>query len=208
MKRFLSSIYLNRLFRLLWLLIRYRWVSKCSPLGPCSTELRVWPNDLDLFFHVNNGVYFSLCDLARVDLMLRSRSLGLASGPRRPFLVAAETIQILRPLSLFQRFRIETRVIGWDERAFFVEHRFVIPASAARSIGESTIALVVVEGRVFDKKEGQVRPAALIAALGVGSESRDLPGWVQRWHADQQEIRAALRAHRGAAPESTAPVEP
>lgn len=60
---------MNRLLRLLWLVIRSRWAERCSTLGPCRTRLRVWPNDLDVFLHVNNGVYFSLCDLARVDLM-------------------------------------------------------------------------------------------------------------------------------------------
>ena len=34
--------------------------------------LRVWPNDLDLNFHLNNGRFLSLMDLGRTRLSIRS----------------------------------------------------------------------------------------------------------------------------------------
>src|SRR6185503_3961101 len=33
-----------------------------------NLSLRVWPNDLDLNIHVNNGRYLTLMDLGRMDL--------------------------------------------------------------------------------------------------------------------------------------------
>ena len=33
---------------------------------------RVWFNDLDINFHMNNGRYMTICDLTRVDLFVRS----------------------------------------------------------------------------------------------------------------------------------------
>ena len=33
---------------------------------------RVWPTDLDVFRHVNNGRYLSFMDLGRTDLIVRS----------------------------------------------------------------------------------------------------------------------------------------
>lgn len=192
---------MNRLLRLLWLALRSRWAARCSVLGPCRTRLRVWPNDLDIFLHVNNGVYFSLCDLARVDLMLRSGSLGVVSGRRRVFLVAAETIQLHRPLGVFQRFDIHTRVIGWDEKAFFVEHRFSVPSRTSDAGGASrddTVALCVVEGRVFDRKLGQIRPADILKLLDIAGESPPLPQWVQRWKDDQRTLRETIRAEADA----------
>lgn len=188
---------MNRLLRLLWLALRSRAVQRCSALGPCRTRLRVWPNDLDLFLHVNNGVYFSLCDLGRVDLMLRSGSLGVVSGRRRIFMVAAETIQLHRPLGVFQRFDIHTRVIGWDEKAFFVEHRFSV-ASGAVGAGDAsrdeTVALCAVEGRVFDRKLGLIRPGDILERLDITGPSPPLPEWVQRWTDDQRALRETIRA--------------
>ena len=188
---------MNRLLRLLWLALRSRWAERCSTLGPCRTRLRVWPNDLDVFLHVNNGVYFSLCDLARVDLMLRSGSLGVVSGRSRVFLVAAETIQLHRPLGVFQRFDIHTRVLGWDDKAFFVEHRFTVPSrarGASGAPGEETVALCVVEGRVFDRKLGQIRPADILKRLDITDDSPPLPQWVQQWADDQRALRESIRA--------------
>lgn len=200
---------MNRLFRLLRLILRARWASRCPPLGPCTTRLRVWPNDLDLFLHVNNGVYLTLCDLARVDLMLRSGTLGLASGKGRVFLVAGETIQLYRPLSLFQRFEIETRVVGWDEKAFFVEHRFWITRGSdgrggdGAGEGREIVAHALVEGRVQDRQGRMVAPDELLAHLGLPADPPALPEWVERWRQDQRALRRATRSEPQPKPPSS-----
>jgi acyl-CoA thioesterase FadM len=192
---------MNRLFRLLWILLRSRWASPCPPLGPCITPLRIWPNDLDLFLHVNNGVYLTLCDLGRVDLMLRSRALRGPSRPRRTFLVAAETIQFYRPLRLFHTFHLETRVVGWDEKAFFVQHRFLLPPAevSAGDPGsgqqEETVAVALVEGRVYESGGAPLAPGELLTPIGIPDEPPPLLDWVQRWVEDQRALR---RAYRGA----------
>lgn len=202
---------MNRLVRLLWLLLRSRWAGACSPLGPCVTSLRVWPNDLDVLLHVNNGIYLSLCDLARVDLMLRSDSLGVVTGRRRIFLVAAETIQFHRSLRLFERFAIETRVLGWDDKGFFVHHRFSArPAAGERpdtegTEAEKTVAIAVVEGRVMDQRSGLISPADVLAQLGIAPESPPLPQWVRQWRDDQRELR---RTTRGEEENAVAPPDP
>ena len=192
---------MNRLLRLLWILLRSRWATRCPPLGPCRTRLRIWPNDLDLFLHVNNGVYLTLCDLGRVDLMLRSRTLGRPSGGRRTYLVAAETIQFYRPLRLFHTFDLETTVLGWDEKAFFVQHRFLLPAAGAASSGpdaperEEAVAVALVEGRVYERGGGMIPPGELLVRFGIPGESPPVPEWVRRWIEDQRALR---RDHRGA----------
>jgi len=66
---------------------------RASPLG--STDVgrmtfRVVPTDLDVLGHMNNGVYFSLMDLGRIDLMIRTgawkrlTALGIALVPLFP----------------------------------------------------------------------------------------------------------------------------
>ena len=160
-------------------------------MGPCTTKLRVYPNDLDLFLHVNNGVYLTLCDLGRVDLLVRSRSYRKAARGRN-FLVAAETIQLFRPLVLFQTFYIDTRFIGWDERAFFVEQRFWI-RSAKSATGQETVAVALIEGRVQDRVRGKVSPEELFVDLGIALERPELPAWVERWKEDTREMRREVR---------------
>ena len=43
-------------------------------------RLRVLPNDTDILRHVNNGIYLSLMDLGRMDLMIRSGRWQQLSG--------------------------------------------------------------------------------------------------------------------------------
>ena len=103
---------MNKLLRLLWLLIVARFRPPCDLLEPCRTPFRVMPTDLDVLGHVNNGVYLSIMDLARVDLMIRASVFAKAKAQGWYPVVTAETIQFRRSLKLVQAFEIENAVIG------------------------------------------------------------------------------------------------
>jgi len=112
-------------FRLLWTLLISPFRSSVPPLGPCITPFRCLPTDLDLLFHMNNAKYFSLMDLARVDLMKRSGLLKVFSRNQWYPVVIAETAQFKKSIALFQSFDIETKILGWDEKAVLLEQTFV-----------------------------------------------------------------------------------
>src|SRR4051812_12217422 len=115
---------MNRWLRLLWFVLTVRGRAAVPALGPCRTQFRVWPTDLDVFRHMNNGMYLTIMDIARLDLLTRSgvwkkvRALGWYP------VVVAETMQFRRSLNLFERFEIETRVLGWDDKAIVLEQQF------------------------------------------------------------------------------------
>lgn len=165
---------MNLFLRLLLLLLTYRFRPRCEKLGPARKRFVVWPPDLDVLGHVNNGVYLSMLDVARVDWMLRS---GMA-GPIRERgyypVVAAETIRFRKSLQLFQSFDVETRVLGWDERAFIVQHRFLR--------GDELVAEAIVRARFLKRKGGTVTSAALLEAIGVAESSPELPEWISAWN--------------------------
>ena len=174
---------MNMLLRLLWLLLRRRFRAPVPMYGPCRTPFRVWFTDLDLLWHVNNGVYLSMMDLGRVDLMLRS---GLAAKIRAQGwypVVVAETIQFRRSLTLFQRFEIETRVLGWDDKAIVIEQQFI-------RRGES-IAHALVRGRFLSTQGGGVAPRQLAELMGESGESPPLGEYAQRWNADQADWKGS-----------------
>ena len=168
---------MNLFLRLLWLSLTARWRPACAVLGPCITPFRVCPSDLDVLRHVNNGVYLSLCDLARLDQMRRSglwpklRSRGLYP------VIAAETILFRKSLRLGERFRIQTRVLGWDERVFFIEHRFWRHR-------DELICAAIVSARFLRSTGGGVPPAEIVTLAGLDPASPALPEWVARWSAD------------------------
>lgn len=174
---------MNLLLRLLWLFIASRSRSAVPPLGPCRTPFRVWPTDLDVLRHVNNGIYLSIMDLARVDLMMRS---GFAAKVKQQGwfpVVVAETIQFRRSLKLFQRFEIETRVIGWDDKAVIVEQQFLS--------GGEAVAHALVRARFLSKRGGPVTPRELVVLLGLPPESPAMSIYATRWNAEQVEWKGS-----------------
>jgi acyl-CoA thioesterase FadM len=165
---------MNLFLRLLLVLLTFRFRPRCDALGPARKRFIVWPPDLDVLWHVNNGVYLSMLDVARVDMMLRS---GLAFELRRAGLypvVAAETIRFRRSLQLFQAFEVETRVLGWDEKAFVLQHRFLR--------GEELVAEAFVRSRFLKRKGGTATSREVLDLLGAAGPSPALPAWVEAWN--------------------------
>ncbi len=128
------------------------------PVGQATSELTLLtlPNDLDINMHVNNGRYLTLCDLNRVDLFIRS---GLARVMlKRGWMpvIAEHTMNYRKPLGVFKRFKATMHLTHWDEKHFYMTHRF--------SIGEKTIAEGTSKG-VVRGKAGVIAPAEVIAAI-------------------------------------------
>ncbi len=147
--------------------------SRLHILDSADTTLRVFPNDLDIFMHVNNGVYLTYADLGRTDLMLRS---GIFHKIRKRGwypVVAAVTIQFKQSLTLGQRFSINTRVAGWDDRALYIEQVF--------THGDTLVAHAIVEARFLAKAGGKVSLAELLDYLEMDHVSPVMPQSVQRW---------------------------
>jgi len=165
---------MNLFLRLLLLFLTAPFRPRCELLGPVRKRFIVWPPDLDVLFHVNNGVYLSMLDVARVDLLLRS---GMARQLRRNGfypVVAAETIRFRRSLQLFQIFDVETTVVAWDDKAFIIQHRFLR--------GEELVAEAIVRARFLRRGGGTVSSRELLDLVGRSEPSPPLPAWIEAWN--------------------------
>lgn len=174
---------MNRLLRILWLLLRSRLRARVPQLGPCRTPFRVWPTDLDVLLHMNNGMYLTIMDLARADLAIRSGLEPLVHAQGWYFVVVAETIQFRRSLNLFQRFEIETRVLGWDDKAVVIEQHFWR--------GEEAVAHALVRARLLRRSGGNVPTAELAQVLGLAGQAPQLADYAARWNAEQAQWKGA-----------------
>jgi acyl-CoA thioesterase FadM len=134
---------------------------------------RVWPTDLDELRHMNNGVYLSLLDHARLDLMLRTGIWQKLRAAEVYPVVTAQSVAYRKSLELGQRFQIESRVIGYDDRAVYIEQRVV-------SKGE-IYARAFVQGR-FLRDTGGVAPIDQVGEIvGVVTADRPAPAWLTEW---------------------------
>lgn len=171
---------MNRLLRLAWVVLRARLHGgpQGSPLDPWRTPLRVLPNDLDLLRHVNNGVYLSLMDIGRVDMLVRTGAQRtVAARGWYPVLVGA-TIRFRRSLQLGERFEIITRVLGWDDRVVYLEQVF----ERRHGSGEpEVVAEAVVAARFLKRTGGGVPAPDVAAAFGSPRLSPPVPDDVLTW---------------------------
>ena len=168
---------MNLWFRLLWLLVSSRRQTTLSALDTCRTPFGVLPSDLDVLRHMNNGRYLSIMDLARVDLMTRSGLAGRLRQRQWYPVVAAQTIRFRRSLTLFQRFAVESRVLGWDDKAFLVEQLFVRNAEV--------VASAVVRARFLGRGGERIASRDILNLVGLDQASPPLPDVVARWNSEQ-----------------------
>lgn len=182
---------MNLWLRMLWYLLTAATRKPVRPLDPTTLGMIVLPNDLDINGHVNNGRYFTLCDIARVDLARRTGILAVAKRLKAMPVVGDAMARYRRDLKLFHRFEIQSQVLGWDHRWVYIEHRIM-------QMGRVCVLIVVRGG--FKSKTGLVHPADLAEALGLQAVSPKLPTWVIGWsrHCDaaSQSLRDEEDKHR------------
>ena len=140
------------------------------------TDFRVLPTDLDVLGHMNNGVYFSIMDLGRMDLMIRAGSWARLTEHGFYPVASNETITFRKSLQPWQRFTLETKIVGYDAKAVFVEQRFVVKGEI--------FAQAFMRGRFLKKTGGTVSMQELSDALGVDTTEVTLPPWLARWSDD------------------------
>lgn len=144
---------------------------------------------------MNNGVYFSILDLARVDYTVRSGIYPIFQARRWYPVVVGETIQFHRELRPFQRFFVETRLLGWDERTIFIRHRLF----RHRPDGELA-AEAMIRGVIVRRSGGTVPTSELLDALQLPSPEEPIPEWVLGWaralDANREQYKQQLRKTR------------
>ncbi|UZN05349.1 acyl-CoA thioesterase [Cellulomonas sp. S1-8] len=147
------------------------------------THLRVRVGDLDLYRHVNNGVYLQYMDLGRSNYLADLGAFGRFADLGWYPVVAASTVTYRRSLTLGQRFTVATRVIGWDGRVVYMEQLI--------DRGGQRVARGWVAGRFLSRAGDRIAPADVVAVMDTDlHESPALPDDVAAW------ARAVDVAHR------------
>jgi acyl-CoA thioesterase FadM len=174
--------------RLVWAHISWRMRPPVKHWEVASRNFRIWPTDIDIFRHMNNGVYLTLMDVARFDAFKRSNGWQLMKKAHIHPVVVAENITFRKSLTLGQKFSVESKVIGWSDIAFFIEQRFVVKGEI--------YARAIVKLRFLKSPKGTPTPDEMFEVLGKW-ELPDpvLPKWVVDW-----DKAAGLPKGREAAP--------
>ena len=183
---------MHMLFRtLLHLLFLSRRKPDLGYRDVARTRFITLPTDLDINWHMNNGVYFSIMDVARFDMLVRNGVWKMMLDKGWYPVVASETITFRKSLGLWDRFTIESRLVGHDDKAVYKEQRFVRPDAN----GDPEIyATGFIRARFLRRAGGTVPMSEIVEALGV-TEAHGIPEWLERWGTD-----VALPATKAEAP--------
>jgi acyl-CoA thioesterase FadM len=138
-------------------------------LGWYSFNSRVWPSDVDFWLHQNNVRYNSRCEEGRFHVMLRS---GLGKYIREKEYVgglSSNLVRFRRELKPFQQYCVKSRISGWDEKSFFIEHLFCsLNDGFVNAHGMSTFKLV---RKVCEKG---ITPAKILRGIDKKSKFTDV----------------------------------
>jgi len=115
----------NLYLRLLWVLLRGHWLPALAFGETLVQRWRVLPNDLDINFHMNNGRYLTMVDLALIECFTRTGFLkALVKNGWRP-MAGGVVMSFRRGLNLFQRYELRFSWLCSDERWNYMAVEFV-----------------------------------------------------------------------------------
>lgn len=145
---------------------------RIGALDEARVRFTVLPHDCDLNFHLNSGRFLSFMDVARMDLIGRLRLLRpLLRRGWRPVMGGC-VVRFRRSVLPFQKFDIRSRVVGWDEKWFYIEH----------IVEKDGIFCAAGHVRTLIRgKEGNVATRDVLALFGEAPDAPQLPDFVHHW---------------------------
>ena len=136
-------------------------------------DLHVWPNDLDLNGHMNNGRYLTLVDLALATVFIRSGFARLCFKRGWRPMGGGSVVYFRRALTVFQRYTLRFTVVAWDEFWNYCRFEFVRDGQLC--------ATGFVKGAAAARGGGLVRNADIYRALGHAESSPPFPEDLRAW---------------------------
>ncbi|CAG8599461.1 50_t:CDS:2 [Paraglomus occultum] len=120
---------------------------------------RLWPDDMDIYFHMSNSSYNKVLDYARY-----SHVTGQWGAPliKKELFIYNAGIQTLfkKEIPPFAKFLVETRLLTWNEKWVFLVSRFVLEKT-------KVTACICTAKLVFKRSNGKtVKPEDLFELCG------------------------------------------
>lgn len=132
---------MNLYLRLLIAILKGHFGPRTSVKESATHIFHVMPHDIDAFGHMNNGRYLQIMDVARAAWMAQAGVLSVMWKHRWGATLGGTSVRFRHSLKPFQRFQVTTRLMGFDDRWFYLEHAFVSSIGLTVAVGVSRAAL-------------------------------------------------------------------
>ena len=164
---------MNLYLRLIWALLRSGRLPRIEPGDWIERRLRVWPSDLDINAHMNNGRYLTIIDLMLVEYFVRTGfARAMFSAGWRPMSGGA-FIVYRKALKPWQQYRLRFTLAGADEAWNYMRFQFLRDDGTVCATGYMKGAAVGPKGLVPNRES--------YARCGLAFTRQALPAPVVQW---------------------------
>ncbi len=183
---------MNLIFRLFWVVIASWFKPKITDvLKPQKLRMRVLPNDLDFNMHMNNSRYLTIMDLGRVDFILRTHLFQEMKKIKAIPVLSTAQMRYRIPLEPFREYDLETRMVCWDNKWLYIQHRFII--SKGKKAG-AIAAIGLVKGVFYSRDTKETVPTRkLLEVTNLEQESPPFPDYITQWSQSDNALRDYVR---------------
>jgi acyl-CoA thioesterase FadM len=177
---------MNLYIRLFWALWRSWHLPRIGIDESIERWVRVWPNDLDLNGHMNNGRYLTMVDQLLIEYFARCGfARVILKNGWRP-MAGGALVSFRKGLRPFERYRLVFEVVGHDAQWNYMRFRFLRRDGTLCAVGYTKGAVV--------GKQGFVPNREAFEQLGLAFPDAPLPEPVRHWMAGEQAAMGAVRA--------------
>ncbi len=113
-----------RWIKLLLALGKARFRQKVRGLDTTSITFRVWITDIDVSV-MNHAAIMTVFEMGRADFMVRTNFFKIATKNKWFFPNQAIDVQFYRPLKIFQKAKVYTKVSFVDDTYFYIEQKII-----------------------------------------------------------------------------------
>lgn len=159
--------------RLFWQVLWHRKSPALPVTGTHVSHHLCLPWDIDLWMELNNGRTLTIYDLGRIPLAIRTGLVTVLRRERWGLTIAGASVRYRRRIRMFEQVEMRSRLVGWDERFFYLEQSMFK--------GDDQCANHILYRAAVTGKGGIVPPDRVFAALGNAPPEMTLPGWVTAW---------------------------
>jgi acyl-CoA thioesterase FadM len=152
---------------------RLRPLPRIGMLAEDRVRLRVWPNDIDFNFHLNNSRFLACMDYGRVHLLAATGILDKVIERRWTPLVGSIDIVYRRSLPLWASFTLATRTLCWDEKWFYVEQKL---------LSNEGLASTAWVKALFQDRGRNIPPQSVVDMAQPGVASPRVPESMIAWN--------------------------
>jgi acyl-CoA thioesterase FadM len=167
------------------LLARFR--SHVPVAGVSNLAFRVWITDIDISV-MNHAAIMTVFETGRIDFMVRTGFFKLATRNKWYVPSSAISVTFFRPLKMFQKAVVTTRLFHVDDRWIYLEQVII---RHGKAISACIVKSTVKKGREV------IDPAIVLKALGSSAIVKEGAELVRIYEQEQRMLSDRLQTWMG-----------